>query len=227
MNLNNNSPKILGAAFLLQALASLVSTMLLTPLIDPDNISASMTSISNNTLQMRASIVFEMTAVIGIVLLGSQLYVTLKKQDQNMALVAHGLYLITAAIISVSRIATFALLLVSQESVLAGHPVYLQTIGTLFYELQELGYFLHMLPYTLGATMFYYLLHKPGYLPRGLSLWGLIAAPLALLGSLGDHLGLAVPILIFLPNLPFDLGVGVWLMVKGFRNGPGSNSLED
>jgi hypothetical protein len=215
----NSTPKLLGAAFLLQAIASLVSTMLLTPLIVPGNITANMTNISNNTLQMRASIVGEMTAVIGIVLLGSLLYMTLKKQNKKIALVALGLYLITAAIISVSRVASYALLLVSQEFVLTGNPVYLQTLGNLFYELQEFGYFLHMLPYTLGATMFYYLLHKSGYLPRGLSLWGLIAAPLAFVGSLGDHLGFTIPIIIFLPNLPFDLGVGIWLIVTGFRNG--------
>jgi hypothetical protein len=204
----NSTPRQLGAAFLLQAVASLVSTMLLTPLIVPGNIIASMTNISNNTLQMRASIVGEMIAVIGIIMLGSLLYVSLKKQGPKIALVALGLYIVTSSIISVSRVSSYALLLISQKSVLAGHPVYLQTLGNLFYELQEFGYFLHMLPYTLGATMFYYLLHKSGYLPRGLSLWGLVAAPLAFFGSLSDHLGFAVPIIIFLPNLPFDLGVG-------------------
>jgi hypothetical protein len=178
----------------------------------------SMTNIANNTLPMRASIVGEMVAVIGIVMLGTLLFVTLKKQNGKIALVALGLYLVTAAIIAVSRIAAFALLRTSQESVIAGHPVYLQTLGNLFYELQEFGYFLHMLPYTLGATMFYYLFYKSGFLPRVLSLWGLIAASLAFIGSLFDHLGYNVPMLVFLPNLPFDLAIGAWLMVKGFNS---------
>jgi len=78
---------------------------------------------------MRASIVAEMIAVIGIVMLGALLYVTLKGQNRNTALVALGLYLVTAAIIAVSRIAAFALLRTSQESVIAGHPVYLQTLA--------------------------------------------------------------------------------------------------
>jgi hypothetical protein len=74
-----------------------------------------------------------------------------------------------------------------------------------------------MLPYTLGATLFYYQFFKSGFLPRVLSLWGLIAAPLAFIGSLFDHLGFAVPMIVFLPNLPFDLAVGLWLVVKGIR----------
>jgi hypothetical protein len=214
---DKNTPRLLGAAFLLQAIASLVSTFLLTPLIVPGNITASMTNIANNVLQMRASILGEMVAVMGIVMLGSLLYVTLKEQSRKIALVARGLYLVTAAIIAVSRIAAFALLRISQESVIAGHSVYLQTLGSMAYELQEFGYFLHMLPYTLGATLFYYLLHKSGFVPRVLSLWGLIATLLAFIGSLFDHLGFAVPMFVFLPNLPFDLVIGGWLLVKGIR----------
>jgi hypothetical protein len=72
-----------------------------------------------------------------------------------------------------------------------------------------------MLPFALGATMFYYLFFKSGFLPRLLSLWGLIAAPLALIGILFSLLGYDVPIFVFLPNLPFELGIGLWLLVKG------------
>jgi hypothetical protein len=191
--------------------------ILLDPLIVQGNIIDSMINITNNALQMRASIVSEMIAVIGIVMLGALLFVTLKKQNGKIALVALGLYLITAAIIAVSRIAAFSLLRISQESVIAGHPVYLQTLGNLFYELQEFGYFLHMLPYTFGATLFYYLFYKSGFIPRGLILFGLIAAPLAFIGSLFDLFGFDIPMVIYLPNLPFDLGIGVWLLVKGIE----------
>ena len=55
------------------------------------------------------------------------------------------------------------------------------------------------------------------FLTRFLVLWGLIAAPLAFIVSLFDHLGIAIPTLVFLPNLPFDLGVGSWLIDKGFK----------
>ena len=86
MNSDYNTPRLLGAAFLLQAVASLASTFLLAPLIVPGNIVDSMTNISNNALQMRASIVCEMIAVIGIVMLGALLFITLREQNGKTAL---------------------------------------------------------------------------------------------------------------------------------------------
>ena len=219
MNSHKNTPRLLGAAFLLQAVASLVSTFILTPLIVPGNIIDSMTNISNNALQMRASIVGEMITTIGIVMLGALLFVTLKKQNMKIALVALGLYLIEAALLAASRIPAFSLLRISQESVIAGHPAYLQTLGNLFYESAEFGYWLHMLPFALGATLFYYLFFKSGFIPRALSLFGLIAAPLAFIGTLVVLFGYDVPIVVFIPNLPFELAIGLWLMVKGIRDG--------
>ena len=220
MNLDKNTPRLLGAAFLLQAIASLVSGLiLLQPLIVPGNIIDIMTNISNNALQMRASIVVEMITAIGIVILGVLLFITLKKISMKISLVALGLYIIEAGILAASRIPAFSLLRISQESVIAGHPTYLQTLGNLFYESQSFGYDLHMLAFALGATLFYYLFFKSGFLPRVLSLWGLIAAPLALIGILFSLFGYDVPIVVFLPNLPFELTIGVWLMVKGIRDG--------
>jgi len=220
MNLDKNTVRLLGAAFLLQAIGAAVwDLILLQPLIVSGNIIDSMTNIANNALQMRASIVVAMITAIGIVMIGVLMYVILKKQNRKIAIVAMGLYLVEAAILAVSRIPAFALLRISQESVIAGHPAYLQTLGNLFYESADFGAWLHMLPFALGATLFYYLFYKSGFLPRGLSLLGIIAAPLALIGTPFLLLGYDIPLVVFLPNLPFELGIGVWLMVKGIRDG--------
>jgi len=207
---DKNTPRFLGVAFLLQAVAALVWTVLLSSLIVTGDISASMTNIANNTLQMRASIVLTMIAL---------LYVVLRKQNKNIALVAMGLYILEAATLAASRIPAFSLLRLSQESVIAGHPDHFQTLGNLFYESAEFGDALHMLPFSLGATMFYYLFFKSGYIPRVLSLWGLIAASVAIIGTLFALLGYDVPMIVFIPNLPFELTIGVWLLVKGIRDG--------
>jgi hypothetical protein len=219
MNSDKNTPRLLGAVFLLQAIAAAVWTYLLSSLIVTGDISASMTNIANNALQMRASIVFTMITAIGVAMLGALLYIVLHNQNKIIALVALVLYLIEAAILAASRISAFALLRTSQESVIVGHPAYLQTLGDLFYESAEFGDWLHMLPFALGATLFYSLLFKSGYIPRALSLFGLIAALLALIGTPFGLLGYDVPMIVFLPNLPFELTIGVWLVVKGIRDG--------
>ena len=74
MNTDKNIPRILGAAFLFQAVAAVVWTLLLDPLIVSGDIAASMTNISDNALQMRASIVVTMFTAIGVAILGTLLY---------------------------------------------------------------------------------------------------------------------------------------------------------
>lgn len=219
MNSDKNTPRLLGAAFLLQAVAALVwGEFLLWPLIVSNSIAGTMSNISHNALQMRASIMVAMITAIGIVMIGVLMYVILKKQNRNIAIVAMGLYLLEAAILAVSRIPAFSLLHLSQESVIAGHPAHMRTLGNLFLESAEFGVWLHMLPFALGATMFYYLFFKSRYIPRALSLFGLIAASLALIGTSFVLLGYDFPLIVIFPNLPFELAIGVWLMVKGIRD---------
>jgi hypothetical protein len=138
MNSDKNTPRFLGAAFLLQAVASAVAGLiLLQPLIVSDNIVDTMTNFANKVLQVRTGIVVEMITVVALIILSVLLYVTLKKQNMKVAFVALGLRLTEVALLAVSRIATFALLRTSQASVIEGHPAYLQTLGNLFYDSQE------------------------------------------------------------------------------------------
>ena len=134
MTPDKDTPRLLGAAFLIQAVASAVSGLfLLQPLIVPRSIVDSMTNIANHALQMRASIVVEMITAIGIVMLGGMLYVTLKNQNAKIALVALGLYLMEATLLAASRMPAFSLLHISQASVAAGHPADFQALGSLYY----------------------------------------------------------------------------------------------
>ena len=217
-NLNKSIPRLLGAAFLLQAIASAVSGLiLLNPLIVPGDITATMSNIADHPTQMRACIVVEMVTVIGIIMLASLLYITLKSQGRTIALIALGIRLVEAALLAAGKIPTFSLLRISQQSATAGHPADLQTLGSLFYDTQTYAYALDMVFFTLGATLFYYLFFRSGYIPRWLSLLGLVAAPLAFIGTIGDLFGLTVPIYFFIPNLPFELLIGLWLLIKGIK----------
>jgi hypothetical protein len=217
MYTTNSTTRLLGAAFLLQAMAAVVWTALHDTLIVTDDIVASMTNIADNVLQMRASIVVAMITAMAIVMLGSLLYLVLKTQNEKIALVAFGLYLLEVAILAVSRIPVFSLIQISQESVIAGHPDYLQTLGNLAYEAAAFGDWLHMLPFAVGALLFYTLFFQSRYIPRALSLFGLVAASLGLIGTLLVLLGYDVPIIVVALNFPFEVTAGVWLIVKGIK----------
>lgn len=225
MNTDKNTPKLLGFMFVFVAVASLLSGLILMslnykPTGPPDNISKTMINISDNPTTMQMSIVGELITAIGIVLLALLLYTTLKKQNKIIACWALGLWIIEAVILAVREISVFALLYTSQEYVKAGAPdsSYFQTLGSLFYESTQFGYDVLMVFYCLGGMLFYYLFLKSKYVPKVLSLCGVIVASLGFIGTLFVLFDYNVPLYVFLPILPFELVIGVWLIVKGFNS---------
>jgi hypothetical protein len=219
MNRVNKTSRVLGVAFLLQAITSLSSGLIMKlALTVPGNISETMIKIANNAWLMRANIFGEMITALGIIFLGAMLFVTLRKQNENMALVALGFYILEASLLAVSRIPALFLLRISQEYVTAGHSAFLQTIGNLAFESMDFGYTLLMLPFCLGGILFYYLLDKSRIVPRVLSLWGLITVFPLLIGTLSAIFGYKLPFAVYLPYVPFEFVIGVWILVKGFKD---------
>jgi len=215
---DNNTSRILGVAFLLQACTSLISGLILkVALIVPGNIGQSMTNIANHTWLMRANILGEMITAVGIIFLGAVLFLALRERNEKTALVALGFYVLEAALLAASRIAAFLLLSISQEYVSAGHRPDLLATAMLALESMDSGYTLLMLPFCLGAILFYYLFYKTRIIPRVLSLWGLIAVSLVLIGTLFSVCGHEVPFVIYLPYVPFEFVIGVWILVKGIN----------
>jgi len=219
MNAENKTSRILGVAFLLQFVTSLFSGAFLNKaLLVPENITKTMTNIANNAWLMRANILVDMLTAMGIIFLGAILFITLRKQNEKIAFVALGLYILEAALLAVSRISAFSLLRISEEYVKAGHPTYLKTMGSFSFEsMNYVGSTLHMLVFCLGGILFYYLLYKSGIISRILSLWGLITVIPCLIGTLFAIFGYSVPFFIYLPYVPFEFVIGVWILVKGIK----------
>jgi len=74
-----------------------------------------------------------------------------------------------------------------------------------------------MLFFCLGGILWYYLFYRSKYIPRVLSVWGLLAVSLALIGTLLVIFDLEPLIILVIPNGLFELTIGLWLMFKGIR----------
>lgn len=136
-----------------------------------------------------------------------------------MALTALGFYLLEAALLAVSRIEAFSLLRISQEYVTTGQPAYLLTIGILAYESMDfVGNTLHMLAFCLGAFLFYFLLYKSRVVPRWMSLWGQITVFPMLIGTITQIFGFTIPFIFYVPYVPFEFVIGIWILVKGIKD---------
>jgi hypothetical protein len=220
MNTEMTTIRLLGAAQLVVLAASMVSERLLASVVGSGPIASILVSVSKNLTRMRISNLVALLNSLAIVVLAVMFYVVFYKQYRIIALVALIFFVAEAITLAVSKIGAYGLLPLSQEFVEAGapEPSYLQTLGDfLYYGLDRLGYDIHMLFFCLGGILWYYLLYSSRLVPRPLALWGLVAVGL-----------LTIPVLLMLyrrgstplmvlglPYAPFELVLGIWLVVKG------------
>jgi len=139
MTTYENVPRLLGMMFVIVAVLSLVSGLILTPLNysltgSPDDISETMINFSENPATVHMSIAGFLIEAVAIVLLTILLYTTLKKHNKIVARWAFGLWIIEAVCIAFREINAFSFLHTGQEFVKAGAPdsSYFQTLGSLF-----------------------------------------------------------------------------------------------
>jgi hypothetical protein len=220
MNTDTSIIRLLGVAQLVVFVASMVSERLLASVVGSDPTTAILVNVSKNLTRMRISNLVALLNSLAIVVLAVMFYTVFYKQYRIIALVALIFFVAEALTLAVSKIGTYGLLPLSQEFVEAGapEPSYFQTLGNLLYHgLDRLGYDIHMLFFCLGGILWYYLLHSSRLVPRPLAIWGLVAVCL-----------LSIPVLLMLyrrgptpwmvlglPYAPFELVLGVWLIVKG------------
>ena len=159
----------------------------------------------------------------GVVALAVLLYVVLKEQGKLMARVALGLWLAEAIFYAMMQLGLLALIPLSTEFVAAGAPAgsFYQTLGDFLYNgVFSQGMTLHMWFYCTGGLLWYYLFYRSNYIPRAISIFGLLAVVLGLGSVVFQLLGYEVPILLSLPLLPFELAIGAWLLFRGIREQP-------
>ncbi len=72
-----------------------------------------------------------------------------------------------------------------------------------------------VIPFALGALMFYVLLYQSRLVPRWLSAWGLVGAVLYIVPALGSMFGLSLDVLMA-PLALQEMVMAVWLIAKGF-----------
>lgn len=217
MNSQGKLSVALGVAFLFQATTSLISGIIPMSLIVPGNINQSMINIAGHAGLMRANFLGDLITAVGVIALGVLLFVVLRKHGEIFALIALGCYMLEVALGAVSKIPAFALLRVSQDYASKGRPEDLQTLGSLALETMNFGFGLLMLPFCIGAILFYYLLYKSHMIPRVLSGWGLISVVVVLVATVLVICGYKVPFLVYVPYVPFEWVVGAWILIAGLK----------
>ena len=220
MNTDMSIIRLLGAAQLIVFVASMVSERLLASVVGSGPIASILMNVAKNLTRMRISNLVALLNSLAIVVLAVMFYVVFYKQYRIIALLALICFVAEAITLAVSKIGAYGLIPLSQEFVAAGapEPSYLQTLGDFLYHgLDRLGYDIHVLFFCLGGILWYYLLYSSRLVPRPLAIWGLAAiCLLSIPALLVLYRRGPTPLMILgLPYAPFELVLGVWLLVKG------------
>jgi hypothetical protein len=170
----------------------------------------------------RLSIVGDLLTYILVMVLTWALYVLLRPVNRNLALLGAFFRLSELAVLSVATVNSLLILkLLSGASYLkAFEPGQVQSLVMLAYNTQGLGMTVGFVLLGLGSAIYAYLLLKSRYVPKALALLGIFSSLLLALGTLAimvfPGLG-AMGMAYMMPMGLYEVGLGLWLLVKGLR----------
>jgi hypothetical protein len=223
MNSNRKSATMVGVLYIVGTIAGILSVVFLgSSLSDPNYL----VKASENQNQIVTASLLVLLMGFSLAMMSVVLFPILKKQNEALAL---GVVLFRGALEAVMYIILvicwLLLLTVSQEYVQAGAPdaSHFQTLGAVLLKAGDQIVSILNIVFSLGALMIYYVFHQSKFLPRWISVWGLIGAVLYLASGLSAMFGVSLGFLMA-PLALQEMVMAVWLIVKGF-DGPAITSL--
>jgi hypothetical protein len=149
-------------------------------------------------------------------------YVLVRPVNKNLALLAAFFRLAENAVLCVATVNSLvALKLLSGAGELkAFEASQLHSLAMLVLSAQGLGMNVGFTLLGLGSTVFAYLLLKSRYVPKALAAWGIFSSLVLAAGTLAIMVfpGLGVVGLAYMmPMGIYEVGLGLWLLVKGIR----------
>jgi hypothetical protein len=225
MSAQGKTPRYLGAAFLGVVLTSLVSGVATDKALGTGGVTSILQNVAANADVMHFGILAGLANAVGILILASLLYAVLEGHGRTLAMVALLCWVGESLFYTLNQVASTGLLRLGTDFVNAGSPngSFYQTLGGFLYnDVYKLGGVILMFFYCAGGLAWYYLFYKSRIVPRWLSVYGLAAVALGLVGASVELFGNSVGMVPFIALLPFELITGFLLMLRGASEPPAS-----
>jgi len=224
-NSQRTAAKIAGWSGLLTfAIVVFGNYVLLNPLVVPGNAAATAQNIAAHQTQFRITVVCFLTYSLGVVVLLTALYVALKPVNPGLALTGALFRLVFALLWLLSPLNLLSMLrLLSNANYLQGfEPDRLQALARLQLGATFDNYYVGLPFFGLAATVCAWLWLKSNYIPRGLSIFGVIGSAwcvfCAFVYLIFPNFNKIVNDYIFdSPMALFELVVSFWLLFKGLK----------
>jgi len=232
MNTHKRTARLVGALFLTAMVASLLGAGLVESSITAPNYLA---AVAANQAQLTVGLLLELLNALAVVAIGFLMLPILRLHSGTMAHGYLGFRTIEAVFCSAIIIGPLSLLILSQSDLQAGvlGAASVDAIGALAMAGRaSIANLLIPVFFCMGAFLLYSAAYQARFLPRFISVWGLVATALVLtlnLVSLFFEFSLSVTMIFALPIILNEIVMGIWLIVKGFNpvaSAPASTSAE-
>ncbi len=220
MNSNKKAARTVGVLFIIALVFNILGMAIHEPILDtPDYLDNAFP----NKILVIIGLLIDFICIPAIILIPIVAYPILKQHNERLALGYVGFRALEGILFAICVINSLSLISLSKEYISAGvqNASYYQAIGNSIQAQSHWSTLIYIIVFTLGASMFYYVLFKSELIPRFISVWGLFSAAILFTGALigmFDLFPLKQVMTFFSP--PFilnELTLAVWLIVKGFN----------
>lgn len=219
--------RVVGFLYLFQmAVAVFGDVFVRGQLVMRSDATATAQNIHGSELLFRLSIAGDLVVYTGVIVLAWAFYVMVRPVNRNLALLALILRLAETAVLCAATIGSLiALKLISGADYLnAFAPGQLHSLALLIISAQGSGMLVGFILLGLGSSVFAWLLLQSGFVPKAIAAWGIFASLLlsgiTLITILFPDLGTALGLTYMLPMGLYEVGLGLWLLIKGIQAPP-------
>jgi hypothetical protein len=208
-----------GGALYLLTFISIPRLALFGPILNDQNYILG----SGSDTSVLVGIVLELIVALAIVGTGVALYPALKRQNEGVALGFVTARLFETGVIVVGILSLLAIVTLRQDAPTGADAASLVTTGGALVAIQNWTFLIGqgLMP-GINALLLGYLFYRSGLVPRVIPAMGLIGAPLIISSVIGQLFGINEQVSVWsgiatLPIFLWELSLGVWLVVKGFK----------
>lgn len=216
--------RVAGFTFLFYIATGVASMVLMSRASSGEGVAAKLASLAQHAAAVRSSFLLALLGSFSALVLAVTLHALTRGEDPDLALLGLACR-VGEGLVGLFPSRSLALLwLATATGAQAPDAAGAQSLG---------AFLLHMgawnpgaLLFALGSTIFSWLFLRGRLIPEALAWLGLVASvlllavlPLQLVGLLAG----LIPQLVWLPMLVFEVGLAVWLIVKGVRAPEGSD----
>lgn len=203
-----------GAMFLVVMAAVLASSSLQG---EPEgSVGATLAAIADNELTYRVGTVTLLMAAVASLVLGASLYAVTRREDRDLATFALACRIAESGAYIVQIVGALALLSLSTMAEAD------EQLATLVSELASWGINIGATFFAVSSTVYAYLLLRGRMIPSVFCVVGVVGSLILVVGvpwetAAGRTTAEGSSMMLWLPMFVFEIGAGLWLLVKGAR----------